>query len=210
MALGRLRPRSRKGAIGVFLAGVAVVAVAAVGLVVVLPSVYGEYGFSPEDDAAAWANLSPQYATSGVCQECHATQHATWQAAEHATVACESCHGPLAAHAETASETSVGTSPGAAPTSALCVKCHEMAPGKPAEFPVVDLTQHFAGGSCVGCHDSHSTIALVPPEIPHELANLPACTTCHKPAGLKPVPEGHVESADAVCLSCHKRPTAGQ
>ncbi len=53
-------------------------------------------------------------------------------------------------------------------------------------------------------------MALVPPNVSHALTNLPACVTCHEPAGLKPVPFGHEESADGVCLTCHQRPATDE
>ncbi len=97
----RLRPTSRKGAVGLALAGVVLV-VGLASLVVVVPWVYDEYGYHPAENARSWAALTPQYADSAVCQQCHATEYTPWQAGQHAVVACESCHGPLAAHAATA------------------------------------------------------------------------------------------------------------
>ena len=37
----------------------------------------------------------------------------------------------------------------------------------------------------------------------HPLADLPECTTCHSPDGLKKIPAGHQIVGDAICLSCH-------
>ena len=206
----RLRPTSRKGALALALGGVVLV-VGLASLVVVLPWVYDEYGYHPAENARSWAALTPQYADSALCQRCHATQHTPWQAGRHGVVACESCHGPLAEHAATAPETAPsGSIAIEAPPKGLCALCHEQGPGRPLGFPVVDLTLHYAGAPCLGCHDPHAAEALVPPDISHALDNLPACVTCHQPAGLKPVPIGHEESADGVCLTCHKRPPAAQ
>ena len=128
-----------------------------------------------------------------------------------ANIMCESCHGPLAENAATAPvEAEPGSLGIAVPDEALCAICHEQSPAKPVAFAQVDLAEHYAGGRCLNCHDSHSADAVRPPEISHSLARLPECITCHAPAGLKPIPEGHVESSDAACQGCHKRPTAGQ
>jgi hypothetical protein len=206
----RLRPTSWKGALALAVGGVVLV-VGLASLVVVVPWVYDEYGYHPAENARSWAALTPQYADSALCQQCHATQHAPWQAGQHAVVACESCHGPLAEHAATAPETAPpGSLAIEQPPKGLCALCHEQGPGRPLGFPVVDLTLHYAGAPCLGCHDSHAAVALVPPDVSHALDNLPACVTCHQPAGLKPVPVGHEESADGVCLTCHKRPAAAQ
>jgi len=213
-ALAHGRPTSRAGMVKAFLAGVLLLTslvFVGVAVVVVVPWVYGEYGFHPEENARSWAALTPQYADAIVCARCHEAQYATWQGERHASVTCESCHGPLAEHAATAP---VKAEPGSlgltTPDEGLCAICHEQSPAKPAAFAQVVLAEHYAGGRCLNCHDSHSADAVHPPEIPHSLARLPECVTCHQPSGLKPVPEGHVESSDAACMGCHKRPTAGQ
>lgn len=213
-AAARLRPTSRKGAIRLALSGVALGAVMLVtvaGLAVAILWVYGEYGYHPIENARSWAALTPQYADSALCQRCHEREYVPWLAAKHAPVACETCHGPLAEHAAIAPETApAGMISIEEPSSAVCVLCHEQAPGKPAGFPVVDLAGHHEGASCLVCHDSHAATALVPPDISHALENLPACVTCHAPAGLKPLPGGHEEADDSVCRRCHQRPAADQ
>lgn len=208
-AIGRrLRPTSRAGAlasalvIAVLVGGAAVVAVA-------FPWVYGEYGFHPEQNARSWAALTPRYADPASCAQCHETEHFPWSVAQHRAVTCDSCHGPLAEHAATAPTEPSGRIAIEAPPEGLCALCHEMAPGRPAEFAQVDLTRHYAGAPCLGCHDSHSASAVRPHDITHALERLPACVTCHAPAGLKPVPVGHEEAPDSVCLTCHIRPATG-
>lgn len=207
-AAGRLRPRSRKGAIGLILGGGAVVAVALVGLLVVLPWAYGMYGFHPEESARSWAALTPQYAQSPVCQRCHAQEYEPWQAAAHEVVSCESCHGPLAEHAATAPEGATAALPSQVepPHADLCVLCHEQAPGRPDGFAVVDLEAHYGGAPCLGCHEPHAVVALRPPHISHRIEGLPECISCHAPDALKPVPVGHEPAEDAVCRQCHLLP----
>jgi hypothetical protein len=185
---------------------IAILAVAWVALAVVVPRIYDEYGYHPEENARSWAALTPRYADAVLCQRCHKAQYTPWQDSGHATVTCESCHGPLAQHAATAPEAAPpGSSDIEKPAAMLCAACHGRGPGKPDGFATVDLAAHYTGGTCTGCHDSHAATATRPHDIPHPLENLPACVVCHVPAGLKPVPAGHVESSDAVCLSCHKR-----
>ena len=213
-ALAGLRPTSRGGAVKAFLAGVGLVlalVMSVVAMAVIVPWIYGEFGFHPEENARSWAALTPQYADPAICQSCHEPQYAAWQDERHASVNCESCHGPLAEHAATAPvEAPAGSLDIAAPDEGLCATCHEQSPAKPAAFAQVDLAEHYAGGRCLTCHDSHSADAARPPQISHSLARLPACVTCHAPAGLKPIPDGHVESSDAACQGCHKRPADGQ
>jgi hypothetical protein len=213
-ALARRRPTSRGGAVKWILAGGALVvllAFASVATIIAVPWVYGEYGFHPEENARTWAALTPRYADATLCQRCHEAQYAPWMNERHASVTCETCHGPLAEHAATAPlQAEPGSLGVAKPAEDLCVVCHEQSPAKPEAFAQVNLEEHYSGSTCLGCHDSHSADAMSPPDISHSLARLPACVTCHAPAGLKPVPAGHVESSDAVCRTCHKRPAASQ
>jgi hypothetical protein len=211
-AVRRRRPTTRSGRLkaGLAAGGLVVLAVVAVvGVVVVFPWVYEEYGYHPAENARSWAALTPQYADATLCQRCHEPEYGPWQESPHATTTCESCHGPLGKHAATAPEEATGADLAIElPSEALCVVCHEQLPGRPADFAQVDLDEHFGaeaeGPTCRTCHDPHTTVAITPPVITHPLDNLPACTTCHAPSGLKPVPAGHVEAPDAVCRSCHK------
>ncbi len=213
-ALARRRPTSRAGVVKASLAGsalVIVLAVAAVALALAVPWVYGEYGYHPAENARSWAALTPSYTDAVLCQPCHEAEYAPWNGERHAGVTCESCHGPLAEHAATAPREAPAGSLGLQmPDAGMCAVCHERSPAKPTAFAQVDLAEHNPGGACLGCHDSHSADAVRPPEISHSLARLPACVTCHAPAGLKPVPVGHGESSDADCQACHRRPTADQ
>jgi hypothetical protein len=195
-------------------AGAALVAGLAVVLFVLgaaFSAFYGEYGSHPAENARSWAALTPAYADSSLCQRCHQPEYGPWAASPHRAVVCESCHGPLAAHAaETSPNAPAGSVVLAKVADGICVACHEQTTGRPAGFPQVDLARHYPGASCLWCHNPHDAKAVRPPDIPHSLDRLPACVTCHTPAGLKPVPVGHVSSADAVCRTCHARPANGQ
>lgn len=211
-AVRRRRPSSRAGLVKGIAAGTALLAGLAVAVLVLgaaFSLFYAEYGFHPQENARSWAALTPAYADAAVCQRCHQPEYTPWVASRHRTVVCESCHGPLAGHA---AETSPDAPPGsvvlARVPDGICVTCHARVVGRPLAFPQVDLATHYAGASCLWCHDPHDATAVRPPDIPHSLDRLPACVTCHVPGGLKPVPVGHVESSDAVCRTCHLRPAA--
>jgi hypothetical protein len=206
----RLRPSSRAGLAKLLVGAAALVVVLAVALIAAgaaFSAFYGEYGFHPAENAQSWAALRPAYADSAICQRCHQPEYGPWAASLHRTVVCESCHGPLAAHAaETSPNAPAGSVVLAKVQQGICVACHEARIGRPADFPQVDLTRHYPGAACLWCHNPHDATAVRPPEIPHSLDRLPACVTCHAPDGLKPVPVGHVVSSDAVCRTCHVRP----
>jgi cytochrome c553 len=67
-------------------------------------------------------------------------------------VACETCHGPLAKHAD-----DPGTNVPKLPTVAtLCVRCHEKDTTKPKMFPQVVSIEHSSGMACNECHKPHN------------------------------------------------------
>ncbi|MFI5254452.1 MAG: multiheme c-type cytochrome [Candidatus Limnocylindrales bacterium] len=165
-----------------------------------------QYGASRDvPDSHTWAALTPRFAGQASCTVCHATEANAKNASIHVYVTCEVCHGPAAAHVAdpTTAKNSLPE-----PTSDICATCHVAVPGRPADFPQIERASHYSGGQCLRCHDPHSIVAIRPPTVTHPLADLPACTTCHAPNGLKPIPSGHEPVADAVCLSCHG-PQAG-
>jgi hypothetical protein len=212
------------GAVAVGLA-ILLLAALAVGAVAAA-TFYDQYGRHDARNAREWAALTPQYAAdSSLCARCHATEYGKWSHSKHIVVGCQTCHGPLAAHAATApvpesveaidqseaGEASPIPVEGAPrpvpPTDALCTVCHGERLGQPDSFPTVDRATHFPGTSCLQCHDVHTAVALPPPVITHSLENVPACITCHGTTttnGVRPMPAGHKLSEDSVCLGCHK------
>jgi hypothetical protein len=198
------RPRTRRGIailVAAIVAGVAVLSVAGFVLAGATVSLYERYGFRREAQATSWAELTPQYAIGArACASCHAAEYGEWAESKHTGVQCEACHGPLGAHSTT---TPPVPARAVDATGAVCTVCHEKVLGRPATQPQVDLATHYGGFPCFQCHTVHSTVVSKPPLIPHPLTRLPACTTCHAPDGLKPVPGGHVQAEDSVCRTCH-------
>ncbi len=186
--------------IGIFV----VVASVALGVAAfVAASSYAQYGaVKNAPNAQAWAGLTPRFAGQAICASCHASEAGTQDASIHVNVSCENCHGPLAAHAASEAAAAGEPRPGK-PTSEICATCHVAVAGRPAAFPQIDRATHYSGDQCLRCHDPHSIVAVRPPAVSHPLADLPECTTCHAPDGLKAIPAGHEVVADAVCLSCH-------
>lgn len=164
-------------------------------------TLYAQYG-APRThaSAAAWIDRAATYDRTN-CRQCHGTEAAAEASAAHADLICETCHVPSVAHPGTVPSVMRALPP---PTSAICASCHARAAGRPAAFPQVPISQHYPRADCLRCHDPHTSAAAVPPEVPHPLANLPACVTCHAPGGLKRFPAGHQPAADDVCRSCHR------
>jgi len=202
-AVRAARPRTTRGVVRASLKAGALVVALAIALFVVgsaAAAFYDQYGFHPERNAHTWAALEPSYVDGAICQTCHAGEGAQLETSRHQTVSCEACHGPLGEHAADPVSAMI---PIEAPPDTLCATCHSSSSGKPVGFPQVDVATHYRSGVCRACHDAHSTAVVRPPEVSHPLENLPACTTCHKPEGLKALPAGHEEAADPVCLGCH-------
>jgi RNase P subunit RPR2 len=70
----------------------------------------------------------------------------------HAHVNCETCHGPLAKHADDPGS----VVPVRPEVATLCVRCHMENIAKPAGFPQVHAKEHAQGQSCKECHQPHS------------------------------------------------------
>jgi len=189
------RPRWTLFRAGLVLGG----AVALLAVTAVAGSIaYGEFGYHPDRNAREWASLEPRYETSESCRACHPAALTTWTAARHASTACTTCHGPTP-HTEEAAVTLRATTA----SGSLCLRCHEAVSGRPASFPQIDTSKHYATGMCQVCHDPHTPAGVPPPVVSHPQANLPECTACHRVGGLKPLPQGHVPASDARCRVCH-------
>jgi predicted CXXCH cytochrome family protein len=91
------------------------------------------------------------HAGRAACAACHDAPAAALAAGGHRGVGCESCHGPLAAHAE-APEAREARRPDG---RALCLSCHARLVGRPAAFPQVDA-DHAPEGACTECHGAHA------------------------------------------------------
>lgn len=193
----------RRGVTGVRLTvGVLLASVALGTAAFAAATVYAQYGaVRNEPNAASWGGLTPRFAGQAACTSCHEPEARIQDASAHAPVSCEGCHGPLAAHS--ASDAAARSRAVEKPSTDVCNACHTAVAGRPADFPQIDRSKHYSGRLCLRCHDPHAIVAVRPPVVSHPRANLPACTTCHAPDGLRKIPEGHEPVADAVCLTCH-------
>ncbi len=188
---------------------VVVVSVALGTAAFVTASFYGQYGAVKNvPNARAWAGLTARFVGQAICTSCHAPEAGAQDASIHVNVSCEDCHGPAAAHSSSAAAARAVVL--TRPTSAICATCHAAVAGRPTTFPQIDPARHFSGGQCLRCHGPHSVVAVRPPTVTHPLANLPECTTCHAPDGLKKIPTGHEIVGDTICLSCHGQAANGK
>ena len=117
-----------------------------------VPRSFGLYGHYRANAIGEIAALPIAYASHQVCEACHTDIHDLKSKGVHKGVACESCHGPLAVHANDP----VSTIPPKLDTMVLCPRCHMANIAKPKNFPQVDVAEHSNGSACNACHQPHN------------------------------------------------------
>lgn len=131
-----------------FAGGVILFAIARAAFV---PASFGELGHYRATAVVEARARTPAYAGQQACAECHVDVVDLKARARHKPIACESCHGPLAKHAD-------GTSADRPPkpdATPLCTHCHAANTGKSKRYPTVDIKEHAGTESCVTCHTPH-------------------------------------------------------
>ena len=122
-----------------------------------VPKSFGKYGHFRGDAITEIAARPVAYAGHQTCEGCHSDVLDIKKDGKHARVACESCHGPLANHADDPGS----VQPEKLQTAGLCVRCHEANSAKPKKFPQVASKEHSSDLPCETCHQPHSP-ALAP------------------------------------------------
>ncbi|MGE5246646.1 MAG: multiheme c-type cytochrome [Betaproteobacteria bacterium] len=116
-----------------------------------VPKDFGVYGFYRAGALTDIAAHPIAYAGQAACVECHSDVGDLRATGKHAHVSCESCHGPLAAHASGEVE-----KPPRPEGRAICIRCHTASPSKPKAFPQIVLSDHAGDGPCIECHKPHA------------------------------------------------------
>jgi DmsE family decaheme c-type cytochrome len=153
------------------------------------------------------------YAGSETCQPCHDDISTAFQKNPHHEVesntrrgfqgmACESCHGPGAKHAESVSASDI-TNPAkltAAKTDQLCLKCHLNQPTHVGRIQGGHVKNQV---SCTSCHSVHKGRQMLRPTRAAAINEL--CRSCHTDVWAqfqKPFKHRLVEGAMS-CDDCH-------
>jgi len=119
---------------------------------VTIPKSFGQYG---PYRGAALTELSARpmaFAGHEACENCHPDVAELKAKGVHKSINCESCHGPLAKHAEDPGN----VKPVLPEVAQLCIRCHSENIAKPSGFPQVNPKEHFSGQTCNTCHKPHS------------------------------------------------------
>lgn len=134
---------------GVFLLGVVLFLVLQRTMI---PRSFGRYGPFRGDALAEISARPVAFAGHEACETCHSEEAALKASGAHKTVNCESCHGPLAKHAD-----DPGTVQPVLPeVTKLCMRCHSKNIAKPQGFPQSEANPNSGGQACNACHKPHS------------------------------------------------------
>ena len=118
----------------------------------VVPKSFGRYGFFRGDALKEITARPLAYAGHEACEGCHPDVLEIKSKGAHAHVNCESCHGPLAKHADDPA----AVKPALPDAATLCVRCHSENIAKPSGFPQIDAKEHAQGQLCTACHKPHN------------------------------------------------------
>jgi cytochrome c554/c'-like protein len=116
-----------------------------------VPSDYGRFGAYRAGALQANEARPIVYAGQLACLDCHADVADVRKTNAHARIGCESCHGPLAAHAADPAHAPLRLDP-----RATCAVCHVPNAAKPPGFKTVTFAEHAEPGSCTTCHPAHA------------------------------------------------------
>jgi hypothetical protein len=116
------------------------------------PRSFGQYGPFRGDALAEISGRPVAFAGHEVCETCHSDEAALKASGAHKTVNCESCHGPLAKHADDPGS----VQPVLPDVATLCLRCHSKNIAKPKGFPQTDAKPNSGGKPCDACHKPHN------------------------------------------------------
>ena len=133
---------------GIFVAGLLLFAVVRGFLV---PADFGLYGHYRAGALGDVRSRAPSFAGRQACAACHTDTAEALAKGKHAGVGCETCHGPLARHAEDPEK----QTPAKLDPRKLCLSCHVASVAKPKQFPQIDPADHGEGAACASCHVPH-------------------------------------------------------
>ena len=123
-----------------------------------IPESWNHVAWYRSDALEDMKKLTVVHGDNDSCQSCHEEVFETQMDFEHATLNCESCHGPLTEHA--LGEEKIGDALVMNETDWQCMNCHRDLISRPKDFPLflMDVKKHRnieAGELCLECHDAH-------------------------------------------------------
>lgn len=173
---------------------VVVFVLAAAALVVaryfLIPDTFGDIGHYRAEAIDTIVAHPKRYAGQQECALCHGQTFEKRLSGFHRGVACETCHGPAAAHTANPIE----AKPVIPNRREACQRCHAYDPSRPTGFPQIDPVAHNPMTPCMTCHDPHRP---EPPGAPE------SCSACHGQIASQKAVSHH---ATLSCETCHQAP----
>ncbi len=155
-----------------------------------MPETFGEEGHYRAAAVDTIVAHPKKYAGQQECALCHGAISQRRLVSNHRGVACESCHGPGAAHVANP----VDRKPAIPRAREFCIRCHAYNSSRPTGFPQIDPVAHNPLTPCMNCHDPHEP---EPPVTPGE------CSACHGQIANQKAVSHH---ATLPCTTCHEAP----
>ena len=118
-----------------------------------VPAGFGEFGHYRAGALKDNMDRPLVYAGRSACETCHSDVADSRKGSKHEGIACESCHGPQAKHAN--ADDPAKFKPKRPDPKTICLVCHLENIAKPAKFPQVNPKDHGDGQPCVSCHKPH-------------------------------------------------------
>ncbi len=117
-----------------------------------VPESFGEHGHYRFNSVEDNANQELHYAGKELCADCHEDQVENLESDLHASLSCETCHGPGLAHS-----TLEGSVTLLMPDEReFCGLCHSFNPTRKKKMVAqVDLNDHNIEKKCIECHNPH-------------------------------------------------------
>ena len=191
-----------------------VAVIATVGLVLrahLVPDTFGEFGHYRAAAMAEEPLRETRYAGQAACEECHDDVTAVHAKDVHASVQCETCHGPGVKHID-----DPDVPMRQANRKDDCLVCHRTLDARPGSFPQVDWTEHFefvgvvdTNIACVRCHSGHEPLFT-----DHDLRKarlhplIQKCADCHIGGTTEPLKRPADHPRIFQCEDCHPAITA--
>jgi hypothetical protein len=171
---------------------VVLLAVLVVARQLFVPDTFGEYGHYRAAAVDEVAALPAVYAGYRACIDCHDDIYQKKLLSSHTGLACETCHGAAAKHANGETDTLPNVPRG----REHCQLCHGYNPARPTGFPQILPNMHNPGEACITCHDSHS---------PRLTGTNGECSACHRMIASQKAVSSHTS---LNCTDCHTVPIA--
>jgi len=122
-----------------------------------VPESFGETGHYRFNSIQENMDKPLYYAGRDACAECHDDKAEELVSGMHATLACESCHGPGLAHSEEPEPENI-----IVPTERKsCGICHAFNLTREGKVALVDLNDHNIDSKCIECHNPHKPWEIV-------------------------------------------------